>query len=216
MKGIPGHRLPGAVNILCVMSSFVYAITRILLTTPLKLLYGMEVIGAENWPRRGPAIIASNHASNLDPCLVGVAFPGQIRWMAKAELWRFPPLAWLVTRLGAFPVHRGKADREAIRRARELLKEGWILGMFPEGTRQRQGRLGEAQAGVGLLALTPGVPVIPVRVRGHERILRGGRPGRPRITVTVGKPVDLEIEGLSRGRAAREAARRIMAAIEAL
>jgi 1-acyl-sn-glycerol-3-phosphate acyltransferase len=198
------------------MSSLVYAITRIILTTPLTLMYRFKVIGGENWPRRGPAIIASNHSSNADPCLVGIAFPGQIRWMAKSELWRIPLLGWLVTKLGAFPVHRGEADREAVRRARELLKEGWIVGMFPEGTRQRNGVLGEAQAGVGLLALEPGVPVIPVRIRGNERIISGKRPHRPRITVTVGKPVDLEKEGMSRGRAAHEASRRIMSAIAAL
>lgn len=198
------------------MSFFVYAITRIVLTTPLTLLYRFQVNGEVHWPRGGPAIIASNHSSNIDPCLVGVAYPGQIRWMAKAELWRVPLLGWLITRLGAFPVRRGESDREAIRRARQLLQEGWVVGMFPEGTRQRGGSLGEAQAGVGLLALEPGVPVIPVRIRGNERIISGRRPHRPTITVTVGKPVDLDISGMSRGRAAHEASRRIMEAIARL
>ncbi len=198
------------------MSAFVYTIARIVLTTPITLLYRFEVIGAENWPRSGPAIIASNHSSNADPCLVGIAYPGQIRWMAKAELWRIPVLGWLITRLGAFPVRRGEADREAIRRARELLGEGWIVGMFPEGSRQRGGSLGEALAGVGLLALEPDVPVIPVRVRGNERIISGKLPHRPKITLTVGKPVDLDFTGLSRGRAAHEASRRIMEAIAEL
>ncbi len=195
------------------MSFLIYGITRIILTVPLTLLFHIRIYGAEHWPGRGPAIIASNHASNLDPCLVGTAFPGQIRWMAKAELWRVPLLGWLVTRLGAFPVHRGESDREAIRRAKQLIREGWIVGMFPEGTRQRQGRLGEAQAGVGMLAMEPVVPVIPVRIRGHEKILTGGRLHRPRVTITVGPPVDLDITGMSRGRAYREASRRIMEAI---
>jgi 1-acyl-sn-glycerol-3-phosphate acyltransferase len=198
------------------MSSFVYAITRIVLTTPLTFMYRFEVTGGDNWPRHGPAIIASNHASNADPCLVGIAFPGQIRWMAKAELWKIPLLGWLISKLGAFPVHRGESDRQAIRRARELLGQGWIVGMFPEGTRQRGGTLGEPQAGVGLLALEPDVPVVPVRIRGNELIIRGKRPHRPKITVNVGEPVDMDIKGMSRGRAAHEASRRIMAAIEAL
>ena len=198
------------------MSFLIYGITRIILTVPLTLLFHIRIYGAEHWPGRGPAIIASNHASNLDPCLVGIAFPGQIRWMAKAELWRVPLLGWLVTRLGAFPVHRGEADREAIRRAKQLIREGWIVGMFPEGTRQRQGRLGEPQAGVGMLAMEPGVPVIPVRIRGHEKILTGGRLHRPQVTITVGPPVDLEITGMSRGRAYREASNRIMEAIGTL
>lgn len=198
------------------MSSFIYAITRIILTTPLTLLYRFQVWGATNWPRRGPAIIASNHSSNFDPCLVGIAYPGQIRWMAKAELWKIPLLGWLISELGAFPVRRGESDREAIRRARQLIGEGWVVGMFPEGTRYRDGSLGEPQAGVGLLALEPGVPVIPVRIRGNEHIISGRRPHRPRITVTVGEPVDLNITGMSKGRAAHEASRRIMEAIAKL
>ncbi len=195
------------------MSPLVYGVIRILLTTPLTLLYRIRIEGRQNWPRSGPAVIASNHASNLDPCLVGIAFPGRIRWMSKAELWKVPGLGWLITRLGAFPVRRGEADREAIRRARELLGDGFIVGMFPEGTRQREGSLGEAQAGVGLLAMEPGVPVIPVRIRGDELVMRGLRPGRPRITITVGRPVDVDAAGLPRGRAHREAGNRIMRAI---
>lgn len=198
------------------MSSFVYAIARIILTTPLTVLYRIRIYGAENWPVRGPAIIASNHGSNLDPWLLGIVFSGQIRWMAKAELWKIPGLGWLVEKLGGFPVHRGEPDRDAIRRARELLQAGWILGMFPEGTRQRQGELGEPHAGVGMLAMEPGVPVVPVRIRGHEQIMRDKRLHRPRVTITVGPPLDLEIKGMSRGRAYREASRRIMEAIAAL
>ncbi len=198
------------------MSSFIYAIVRIILTTPLTLLYRIRISGAENWPRRGPAVIASSHASNLDPCLVGIAFPGQIRWMAKAELWRVPGLGWLITKLGAFPVRRGQSDREAVRHARELLRQGYTVGMFPEGTRQREGVLGEAQPGVGMLALEPGVAVIPVRIRGDERVMRGFKPGLARITISVGKPVDFDTAGLSRGRAYREAGNRIMNAIASL
>lgn len=176
----------------------------------------MEVRGADNWPHRGPAVLASNHASNFDPLLVGITFRGQIRWMAKSELMQAPLLGWLLDRVGTFAVRRGESDREAIRMARQLLREGWVVGMFPEGTRQRNGELGEAQAGVGLLALEPGVPVIPVRVRGHEHIISGGRLHRAKITVSIGEPVDLEISGMSRGRAAHEASRRIMEAIDAL
>lgn len=194
-------------------SPLVYAVTRILITRPLRWIFHMEVAGGGNWPASGPAIIASNHASNMDPPLVGLSYYGHIRWMAKVELMKPRPLGWLLMKLGAFPVRRGEADREAIRRARELLDEGCVVGMFPEGTRQRNGKLGEAQPGVGMLALTPGVPVIPVRIRGSEQIVRGGRLRRPKVTITVGPPVDLEISGMSKGRAYHEASRRIMAAI---
>ncbi|MCL4472724.1 MAG: 1-acyl-sn-glycerol-3-phosphate acyltransferase [Actinobacteria bacterium] len=194
----------------------VYAIVRVLITRPLQWTYHMELIGGENWPRQGPAIFASNHASNMDPPLVCLSYFGHIRWMAKIELLKAPVLGWLLMKLGAFPVRRGESDREAIRRARELLEQGYIVGMFPEGTRQRNGMLGEPQPGVGLLAMTPGVPVFPIRIRGDEKIVSNGRPHRPKVTVTVGPPIDLDITGMSKGKAYREASRRIMAAIDAL
>ncbi|MHB8967197.1 MAG: lysophospholipid acyltransferase family protein [Thermoleophilia bacterium] len=198
------------------LSPAIYAISRVLITRPLRFLYGIEVIGAENWPERGPAIIASNHSSNMDPPLLCLSYPGYIRWMGKAEILKVPVLGWYLYKVGAFRVRRGENDREAIRSAQELVEAGHIIGMFPEGTRHRDGRFGEPQAGVGLLAVKLGVPVIPVRLRGNDQIFRNKRPHRPRVTVTVGKPVDLEITGMSRGRAYREAARRIMAAIEAI
>jgi len=200
------------------MSPFLYnRAARLLVTRPLTWLYGIEVTGSGNWPQAGrPALIASNHGSNFDPVLLGLAFPGIIRWMAKAELWKVPGLGWLISRLGAFPVRRGEADREAIREARALLREGQIVGMFPEGTRQRGGSLGEPQPGAGMLAMEPGITVVPVRIRGSEGIIRRGLPRRPKISVTVGPPIDLEIAGMSRGKAYREASRRIMAAIAEL
>lgn len=190
-----------------------YGLLRILITKPLLFFFRMEIRGTGNWPKRGPAILASNHLSNMDPPLICLSYPGQICWMAKAELMRVPVLGSFLIRLGAFPVRRGENDRAAIRRARELLEQGYVVGMFPEGTRQREGAFGEPQSGVGLLAMTTGVPVIPVRIRGTGEIARGGRLRRAKVTVTVGPQVDLEITGMSKGKAYREASRRIMAAI---
>jgi 1-acyl-sn-glycerol-3-phosphate acyltransferase len=190
-----------------------YGALRILITNPLRFFFRMEIRGTENLPKRGPAIIASNHLSNMDPPLLCLSYPGQICWMAKAELLRAPLLGLFLKKLGAFPVRRGENDRDAIRRARELLQQGYVIGMFPEGTRQKEGAFGEPQPGVGLLALTPGVAVIPVRIRGTGDIFRGGMLHRAKVTVTVGPPVDMEITGLSRGKSYREASRRIMAAI---
>lgn len=199
------------------ISPFLYdTIGRAVLTRPLRWFFRYEITGTENWPDEGPALLASNHSSNLDPILVGIGFPGWIRWMAKSELWKVPILGFLLTRLGDFPVKRGVADRDAIRTAKALLRQGYVIGMFPEGTRQRDGRLGEPEAGVGLLAMEPGIKVIPVRVRGSEKIIRGRLLRRPKISVSVGPPVDLEISGLSRGRSYKEASRRIMAAIAEL
>ena len=197
-------------------SRLIYAISRVIITRPTKFLFHMEIIGAENWPEHGPAILAANHSSNMDPPLVCLSYPGYISWMGKVEVLRAPVLGWYLKKVGAFEVRRGEADREAIRRARELLDEGYVVGMFPEGSRQRDGHLGEALPGVGMLALTPGVPVIPVRIRGNDQIVRNGRLRRPKVTVTVGPPVDLEMPEMSKGKSYREASRRIMAAIEAL
>lgn len=195
------------------LSPGLYGFLRIVITNPLRFFFRMEITGTENWPKHGPAILASNHLSNMDPPLLCLSYPGQICWMAKAELLRVPVLGWFLIKLGAFQVRRGENDREAIRRARELLAQGYVVGMFPEGTRQREGKFGEPQPGVGLLALTPGVKVIPIRIRGTGDIFSGCRLRRAKVRVTVGPPVDMGIEGMSKGKAYREASRRIMAAI---
>lgn len=197
-------------------SKFFYGLSRALITWPLRWMFHIELIGTENVPTHGPAIIASNHSSNLDPPLICQAFPGYMCWMGKVEIMEAPVIGWYLKKVGAFPVRRGEADRGAIRRARELLDQGYVIAMFPEGTRQRQGHLGQAQAGVGLLALTPGVPVIPVRLRGNDQIVRNGRLHRPKVTITIGPPIDLDLAGMSKGKASREASDRIMAAIGAL
>jgi len=195
------------------LSPVIYAVSRVLITRPLRLIYGIKVVGAENWPENGPAIIASNHSSNMDPPFLCLSYPGYIRWMGKAEILKVPVLGWYLYKVGAFRVRRGESDREAIRSAQELVEAGHIIGMFPEGTRFRDGHFGEPQAGVGMLAVKLGVPVIPVRLRGNDQVVRNRRPHRPHVTVTVGKPVDLDISGMSKGRSYREAARRIMEAI---
>lgn len=194
-------------------SRVVHGIMRVILTRPLRLIFGCKVLGAENLPLKGPVILASSHASNFDPLTLGISYPGVIRWMAKIELW-FPILGWIMDKGGAFPVRRGEADRDAIRQAKELLEKGWVVGFFPQGTRTRGEDLGEGLPGVGMLAISSGVPVIPVRVKGNDRIFRRG--WFSRVTITVGEPVDLAMPKMSRGRAYKEAARRIMSAIAEL
>ncbi len=197
-----------------------------------RLLYRMRVIGLHNVPREGPIVLASNHVSNIDPVFVGAACNRQVHFMAKVELWSFRPLGWLVQALGAFPVRRGEADREAIRTALELLDEAAVVGIFPEGRRQMAGKLGEPQPGVALLSMRAGVTTIPVLLRGTDRILRRKRLGFPRVTVRFGPPVPAEAEpgtgvsgtvaeargdgGRSRAERHREFSGRLMAALQAL
>jgi len=152
-------------------------------------LGGFRVEGLENVPRSGPLIVAANHVSFADPPAVACAMPRPVRFMAQAGLFRPPLFGPLIRRLGAFPVHRGVADKAAIRRALELLDEGWALLIFPEGTRGDGKRLGEANRGVELLAKRSGAQILPVGITGTLRWLpKGAKLPRPtRITVRFGE-----------------------------
>ena len=96
-----------------------------------RLLFRMKIHGAHNIPRTGAVLLVSNHRSNLDPFFVGVSFPRQIHFMAKAELWKVKPLGRLIDLLGTFPGNRGEADRHAGKRALDTLAAGAVVGMFP-------------------------------------------------------------------------------------
>ena len=136
--------------------------------------------------------------------------------MAKRELLRLPGMIWVVKAYGSFTVRRGAADREAIRRALEVLGEGRVLGLS-EGTRSKSGSLGEPYAGVGLLALRTGASVVPIGIRGTD-LVSPFTPlwKRPRVVVTIGKPIpSSRVTGAVRG-AARELTERVMSAIAGL
>jgi 1-acyl-sn-glycerol-3-phosphate acyltransferase len=174
-------------------------------------LYRLRRRGAEHLPAEGPLLVASNHVSVLDPPFVGMAVaPRRAYYMAKSELFRRPAFAWVIRGLGAFPVVRGGADRDAIRTSRELLAAGEALIMFPEGTRSRDGRMRPGFTGAGAMALAPGVTVVPAAIWGTQHRLGP-------VRVVFGPPVDLsDLEGSSRGQRSHQAIDRIMAAIAAL
>lgn len=146
----------------------------ILIFTVIFKIFGLNFVNIENGKQKGPYIVAANHVSNWDPIFVAMAIKSPVHFMSKVELFHVPVLGFLVRYLYAFPIERGKADRKAIRTALSLLQTGEVVGMFPEGVRNKGGEEIKAHAGVALLALKTGVPVLPIACVGTDSIFPVG------------------------------------------
>src|SRR4051794_17608995 len=149
----------------------------------------MSRIGREHIPATGPCIIAANHRSFLDPFVIGCLVRRPVYFVAKKELFGNRLQAWFLNSLGAFPIDRGNADRDAMSTAREILERGDCVLIFPEGTRTRPGTLGNPKRGVGRLALETGAPVVPVAVIGTETVRRGWRIRPHKVRIRAGAPL---------------------------
>jgi 1-acyl-sn-glycerol-3-phosphate acyltransferase len=158
---------------------------RIGLRSLLRRLYRIEVTGAERIPTSGGAILACNHASIVDPFILGVATRREIHYMAKAELFRFRPVAAAMRSLNAFPVVRGGGDRTAMSEAAQRLERGELLGIFPQGTSKPKRQTGWHR-GAARLALATGAPLVPVRMTGTRAL-----PLRTRVRIAVGEPIEV-------------------------
>lgn len=162
-------------------------------------------------PADGPVILCPNHLHWMDPVTVACSVRRRVHFMAKDELFRRPLVPVFLRWVGAFPVRRHEVDRGAIRHSLRLLKDGRVLGVFPEGTRNRSGVLQKGEEGAALLALKTGAPVVPVGIVGDYRLFSP-------LVVRFGRP--LTFTDVSRGKATSErmaaASERIMAAIAAL
>ena len=158
-----------------------------------KIFYGIfcstEVIGLENVPKEGACIISPNHVSNWDPPFVGSYAGRVVCFMAKEELFRNPILGAVIRGVHGFPVKRGTADKTAIKNALKVLKDGGCLGIFPEGTRSKTGKLGKAESGVSVIAAMAKVPVIPAAVINTEKIF-SAEVKFPRLLLVIGKPMN--------------------------
>lgn len=141
-------------------------ITKKIFSCFFKLFYRTEIIGLDNVPKEGGVIICSNHLSNLDPFLLGYKLERNIRWLAKIELFRYRIIAFYIKKFGVVPVNRDKGDSNAILTALSLLQNREAVGIYPEGTRalRNKKRISKVHAGVAMLALKSGCPVIPVRI----------------------------------------------------
>jgi 1-acyl-sn-glycerol-3-phosphate acyltransferase len=169
-----------------------YGFVRALIRIAMFLLTRTHVIGREHLPRDGPGILVSNHLSAVDPAILVAALPRPIALMSKIENYR-GVLRLFMPMVGAFTVRRGKADRQALRIADQILAERRLLCLFPEGTRSPDGVLGSASGGAALLAHKSSAPIVPVALTGTSRIFRRRFPwlGFPVVTVTIGAPFAL-------------------------
>ena len=156
-----------------------------------KLFFHATVKGEENLPSEGAVILAANHMSNCDPPLLGCFMRREVCYMAKIELFKNPIFGAAIRACHAFPVKRGTADRTAIKHALELLAEGKCLGLFPEGTRSKNGEMQEAEVGIGLFAAKSQAPVVPTAIIGTDKLFAPGQKF-PQLKVVVGKPMYYE------------------------
>jgi 1-acyl-sn-glycerol-3-phosphate acyltransferase len=185
-----------------------YSFAKGVVKSVLTPLYRVKVIGIEQFPQEGGVLLCANHISNLDPPILGITAPRPIHFMAKEELFRVPILKNLVNHLHAFPVKRGMSDRQALRTGLDVLKQGHVLGIFPEGTRSKDGKLKKGLPGVGFFALRTNAAVVPCAIIGPYRAFVP-------LKVVYGPPIDM---GPLRERKAspEEAADYIMQHIQAL
>jgi 1-acyl-sn-glycerol-3-phosphate acyltransferase len=203
-----------------------YSLGRSVLYPLSHVLYRPTIEGKDNVPRTGGVIVASNHLSFIDSFAIPLAAPRQVRFLAKDEYWHGKGVGGLLRKgffnaVGMVPVNRHSptAAQESLDAALEVLRDGDAFGIYPEGTRSRDGRLYRGRTGVAWLALTAQVPVVPVGLIGTEDIQPVGAsfPRIAKVTVRFGEPIGYEeYAGMPAGKARRLLTDRVMEAIAGL
>ena len=170
----------------------VYEIVRVATTLYSWILFRVRGIDAEHVPASGPVILAPNHSSFMDHFLIGASIRRKVQFMAKSQLFK-PPMQFIYTHGGVFPVRRGHRDEETFITALKILADGGCVAMYCEGGRSRTGRIGDvARPGIGRLALESGAMIVPVAVHGSSRVRNWRRLQFPTVTVQYGEPFRYE------------------------
>ncbi|MCM8781699.1 MAG: 1-acyl-sn-glycerol-3-phosphate acyltransferase [Candidatus Omnitrophica bacterium] len=157
-----------------------------------KICFRYKAKYVDNFPKKGPFIIASNHLSFLDPVAIGLATKRRVSFLARADLFKSNIFNWWATSVGVIPIERRRLDLSAIKGTLDNLKKGGVVALFPEGTRSKDGVIKEPKAGVGFVAVKAGVPVVPIFIKGsdkalpHHAIFIRLKP----IEVMIGEPVE--------------------------
>ena len=187
-----------------------YDVAKAFVSAVAHTVFRYRVVGAENVPRSGGVIVAANHISNFDPPLLGLGVPRPVAYMAKKELFAMPVLKQLLPRINAFPVDRQAGGTAALRASLRMLKDGHVVGIFPEGGRNVTGT-NEEKAGAAFLAAAAGVPVVPAAIVGTRKLRPFGR-----VTVVFGPPLTVERNRKSDGGDLEKKAAEIMQTIREL
>lgn len=170
---------------------FWYGVVRGLILIVAKLLGRISVVGAEKVPAAGAFVLAPVHRSNVDFALTSIVTRRPMRFMGKDSIWKVRLLGRFVSMLGAFPVHRGSADRDALKACSLIVEGGSPLVMFPEGTRCTGPVIEELFDGTAYVAARAGIPIVPVGIGGSEEMMpKGAKLPRPRkLVLLIGDPI---------------------------
>jgi len=168
-----------------------YTIAKYICGIIFKLVFRLKVTGSENIPKNNPFIVVANHSSLLDPVILGVSIRPKIVFVAAAYLFKIHWLGYLLRKANAIPV-QGENDISSLKRALKILRAGGVLGIFPEGGIDRQKDNLPVKAGAGFLAVKIGVPIVPIKIKGADKVLPKGAKfltKLDKIEVEIRKPI---------------------------
>ena len=177
--------------------TWVSGATRRLVAAFLRAACELETVGLETVPSTGGLIVAANHLHSFDAFLLGAVIARKILFLARENAFRLPPLRWFLRMCGTVPIRRGQADRWSLDRSLEILGQGMVLGMFPEGRVQHDTGMAAAKTGVATLACRSGAPILPIAITGTEALVHWTRIGRGKMRVGLRVGSLLKVDAVS-------------------